>query len=108
MQRLRLQQVPNQQFNITLDGVVYAITLRTVNRCGVEMTLCDVSVNGEAAISGYRCIPNMPLIPYEHLTVNGANFYFYCLNGDYPYYTQFNVTQVLCYGTKEELDALWQ
>lgn len=108
MQRLRLQKIPNQQFNVTLDDVVYTIALRTINRCGVEVTVCDISINGDLRVSGYRCIPNTPLIPYEYLTVNGANFFFYCLDGDYPYYEQFNVTQVLCYGTKKELDALWQ
>ena len=106
MQRIRVQQTPNQRFDLTLDGVCHSLALRTVNREGVEITLCDVAINGETVISGHRCAPDSPLIPYEHLTVNGANFFFHCLNGDYPYYEQFNVTQVLCYGSKEELAAL--
>lgn len=108
MQRLRLQQIPNQSFQITLDKVSYTINLRTINRYGVEITLADVYANGELLKSSVRCVPGVPLIPYEYLSVNGANFFWFCLNGDYPYYTNFNTTQSLCYGTKEELEQIWQ
>lgn len=108
MQRLRIQNIPNQQFNITLGGVNYGIHLRTVNRYGVFITLADIDVDGETVVSGQRCGANVPLIPYNYLTADGANFFFYCLNDDYPYYELFNETQILCYGTKEELAALWR
>lgn len=108
MQRLRLQQIPNQSFQITLDQVLYTINLRTINRYDMEITLADIYANGELLKSSVRCVPDEPLIPYNYLTQNGANFFWYCLHGDYPYYTNFNTTQVLCYGTKEELDKIWE
>ena len=108
MQRLRIPNIPNQRFSITLDNVAYQLRLRTIDRYDVKLTLADIYINGSLVKSGVRCVPDSPLIPYEYLTENGANFFFHCINGDYPYYTEFNRTQVLCYGTKEELAALWQ
>lgn len=107
MQRLRIQNIPNQIFNITLDGIAYTIRLRSIDRFGVQQTLMDISVNGLPVKSSIRCVPDEPLIPYEYLTADGANFFFHCLDNNYPWYENFNITQVLCYGTKAELEALW-
>ena len=108
MQRIRINNIPNQQFTIMLDGVAYRLRLRTIDDYGVQITLADVYVNDKLVKASVRCAPDSPLIPYDYLTVDGANLFFHCINGDYPFYTEFNRTQVLCYGTKEELMELWQ
>lgn len=108
MLRIQIPNLPNQQFSVTLDNAAYRIHLRTIDRHNVQMTIADIYVNGELVKSSVRCAPDSPLIPYEYMTSGGANFFFHCLNGDYPFYTEFNRTQILCYGTKEELAELWQ
>lgn len=98
MNNITLQNIPNQEFDITLDEVDYTIRLRTVR----DFTLADIEANGELLKSGVRCVPGIPLLPYKYLT-RGGNFFFMCLDGNYPYYTQFGVTQELIYISDSEL-----
>ena len=96
-----LRGVPQQLIETTLDGVDYAIQLRTAQ----NLTLADISANGELIKAGVRCVPGKPIIPYDYLT-RGGNFFWYCLNGDYPYYQYFETTQFLIYLSDEEIAAL--
>ena len=101
MRDIPLQNVPNQRVETTIDGVSYAIQLRTVQK----LTVADVYADGKLLKGGVRCVPGQRLIPYRYLTV-GGNFFWYCLNGDYPYYTQFGVDQQLVYLSDAELANL--
>lgn len=90
--------VPNQQFSVQLDNVSYKITLRT---CG-ELTLADIYAAEVLIIGSVICRPQMLLIPYPYLT-QGGNFYWRCVNKDYPYYTLFGKTQELYYLSDNEI-----
>lgn len=102
MRDIPLQRTPNQVIETTIDGVEYAIKLSTVQN---NMTVADVYADGVLLKAGVRCIPAERLIPYKYLT-NGGNFFWYCLNDDYPYYEYFGVTQRLVYLNDAELAAL--
>ena len=101
MYDIPLQGVPQQLIETTLDGVDYAIQLRIAQ----GMTLADISANGELIKAGVRCIPGKAIIPYDYLT-RGGNFFWYCLNGDYPNYQYFETTQFLIYLSDAEIAAL--
>jgi hypothetical protein len=101
MQNIPLQVTPNQSFPITLDNTLYTITLRTIG----DLTYLDVDINGVSVVSGLRCTPNVPLIPYRYMEGAGGNFAF-ATSGEYPNYEQFGVTQLLIYATVAELAAL--
>ena len=101
MREVPLLNAPNQRVETTIDGVNYSIQLRTVQ----SFTTADIYADGEILKAGSRCIPGKPLIPYPYLT-RGGNFYFYCLNDDYPYYEYFGITQKLVYLTDEEIAGL--
>lgn len=103
MQKITLYNVPNQEFEMQLDGLRYKIHLRTIRE---NFTIADIHINGELVKSSVRCCPNMPLIPYAYLQQNGGNFFFQCLEGDYPYYELFNKTQNLIYISATEIKGL--
>lgn len=100
MREIPLRQTPNQRIETTIDGVAYAIQLRTAT----PLTIADIYANGTLVKAGVRCVPGKKLIPYDYLTV-GGNFFFYCLENDYPYYEYFGVTQRLIYLSDEEINS---
>jgi hypothetical protein len=100
MYKIDLYNIPNQEFDISFDGIRYTIKLRTIQE---NFTIADIYIDNELVKSSVRCCPNMPLIPYQYLRGNGGNFFFQCINNDYPTYTLFNKTQTLIYVTKNEL-----
>ena len=67
MRDIPLQNVPNQRVETTIDGVSYAIQLRTVQ----NLTVADVYADGKLLKGGVRCVPGQRLIPYRYLTVGG-------------------------------------
>ena len=99
MQTLNLRENnPNQEVKFS-DGInSYTFHIFTFK----GFTFIDVEMNGEVIIQGLKCAPNVNLIPQTWKATNG-NFQFKCINGDYPYYTEFDKSQTLVYYTKEEL-----
>lgn len=101
MIQIDVQQLPNQEFEKTIDEKRYTIKLRTFH----GLTLADISIGETVLCRSVRVCPNTPIIPYKHLT-QGGNFVFYSIEGSYPHYTQFGITQQLCWVTDEELQGL--
>jgi hypothetical protein len=97
---IELQAIPNQSFSIRLNGDLYDIEILEAN--GVMCS--NVSRNNELILSGDRIVPGYPIIPYQYLS-NG-NLVLLTANGDYPYYTQFGVTQSLIFASASEIEAL--
>lgn len=103
MQQLSIYNIPNQEFNVQFDELRYRIKLRTIRNF---LTVADIYIDDELIKSSVRCCPNMPLIPYPYLQRNGGNFFFQCLDGNYPYYELFNKTQFFVYISAEEIKGL--
>ena len=101
-----LQALPSQSLSITLDENYYEINLYIAggNLPGTEVMGMDITRNGVAIITGQRCVPGYPVIPYQYL--EDGNFGFITENDDYPDYRQFGVTQNLYYASSAELAAL--
>lgn len=102
MQFIPLQVTPNESFPITLDNTRYDLSLRSIG----ALTYLDVTINGVLVLSGQRCPPNEPLIPYEYLEGAGGNFAFTTPNGEYPNYPSFGTTHFLVYASAAELAAI--
>lgn len=95
-----LQAVPNQAFTITLDGLVWDITLQTI---GVS-TIVSVSRDDVVLFQGLRVVAGSPLIPYRYQ--EAGNFIFTTVDDAFPFYQEFGVTQSLLYFTAAELETL--
>lgn len=92
--------VPNQSFSIQLDNVSYDMAIYST---GNVMSM-DIIRAGTPILLGERLVPNYPIIPYRYL--ESGNFVFITLDGDYPTYDQFGVTQNLIYLSATELASL--
>lgn len=101
MIEITVQQMPNQEFDINLDGHKYNIGIRTFR----DMTLMSIKIDNEVIKNSVRCCPNQVIIPYKHLT-SGGNLYWKCLDEEYPHYKKFGDTQFLYYITDEELSQI--
>lgn len=94
-----LQQLPNQTFSITLDGNLYAITLKAANNimaASFVRNSVDIVDNGRAVAAG-------ALIQGQYQ--EAGNFLFLTANNQLPDYKQFGLTQSLLYFTQAELTA---
>lgn len=88
---------PNQDVQFSDERNSYLFHIFTFG----GFTLMDIEMNGEYIIYGLKVSPNVNLIP--RWKTNGGNFQFKCINGEYPYYKEFNKSQTLVYYTDAEL-----
>lgn len=100
MQLIELQNIPNQIFNIVLNGVDYRIQVKTIQ----DLTFISVWRNGDVLFYNQICVPNGYVDPYNYVSENGKIF-FRCLDSEYPNYRKFGITQWLYYLTAEEVKA---
>lgn len=96
-----INTTPRQQITITLDNILYDITLVAVQDC----MYATILMNNVTVVSGMRCVPRRPLIPYIYLENGGGNFSFMTANDDNPWWDQFGMTQDLLYASAAELAA---
>lgn len=99
MYLIDLDKIPNQTFNITLENTNYRVALRSIQ----GLTYMSVWADGEILFYNQLCVPNAFVNPFNYVSKKGK-FYFKSPTGDYPYYTDFGVTQSLYYLTKEEVN----
>lgn len=103
MERIALEKVPQQSFDITLEGVRWTLAFRTPSNAEIDCALVSISKDGKSVLEGILCAPNALLMPYEK---EGGNFFFYCNEGEYPSWKNFEETCILYYLTSEEMDEL--
>ena len=102
MYSVPLAAIPNQQVSVRLEGALFSLTVKAAR------TLMAVTItrDGETVVSGVRCLPDTPLIPYRHMEGVAGNFYFFTAGGEYPHYSRFAGTDRLIYATAAELEVL--
>lgn len=101
MFEIALAQEASQSFTCVLGGKRYDITIRDI---GGDIMAATIVRDGVTLIEGQRVVAGTPLLPYTHL--EDGNFMLLTQGGQYPYYTEFGVTQFLLYLTPEEIAAL--
>lgn len=100
MRRIFLESNPNQEFDLNADGRRYKVSLREGSS---GLIIASIDIDGERIISGIRCLPNTPLIPYRY--VEWGNFIFITRNGEYPQWDKFGKSQRLLYVEREEIEG---
>jgi hypothetical protein len=100
MKEIALDTSPNQSLSVTLDGDLYDLTIKETN----GTMAITISRNNETILDSVRMVAGTPLIPYSYL--EKGNFMLLTNDEEYPYYTQFGITQTLIYASQDELDAL--
>ena len=101
MVNIELNNIPNQVFSITLNGMQYRIAVRTIQ----NFTLISVWQNGDILFYNQVCTPNAFVNPYNYVSENGK-LYFRCLDNEYPNYKKFGDTQKLYFLTPDEVSNL--
>lgn len=100
MQLISLSAIANQSFTVQLDSNIYEMTLNEIN----GLMAATLTINGTVVISGTRLVPETPILPYRYQ--ENGNFILFTEEDEYPYYTEFGVTQYLLYLSQAEIEAL--
>lgn len=108
MLNVPITNVPIQSFSIQLEQNQYDIVIRL---CAAStrtppyyddgVIAMDIVRDQVPIVTGQRCVPGTPCIPYPYLQV--GNFVWVTENGDLLDFTQFNNTQFLLYVMADEL-----
>lgn len=106
MQRVPLAIVASQKFSIRLDNRRYSIEIKEATVGTSTVMAATIIRDGITIISGQRCLPNTPLLPYLSVEDNAGNFFFTTLLEDIPHWTKFNSEQFLYYATNAEIQAI--
>lgn len=101
MLEIPIRSEPNQSFNFYMDGFNWGVKLRSFG----GFCLCDVSIDGQPLVSGIKCAPNQLVVPFSG-AADGANFFFECLDNEYPFWEKFGSLHFLRYASAEEARAL--
>jgi hypothetical protein len=100
MKEIPLDSIPNQSLSVVLDGDLYDLIIKETNGTMSVTIRC----NNETILDNSRIVAGTPLIPFPYL--ERGNFMLLTLNEEYPYYTQFGITQTLIYASQTELEAI--
>jgi hypothetical protein len=100
MLEIPLIAVPNQSLSIRLDNNFYTLNIKQAR----NTMAVDVLRNNDIVVQSQRALPSYRLIPYEYL--ENGNFIFVTENWEYPFYTQFAITQFLYFVTQAELESI--
>ena len=101
MNLITLQQIPNQEVVVTLDGSRYKIQIKSASGFmiyGIERDGVIIIENGNRIVNG------APLLPYKYM--EAGNFILDVPDSELPDYTKFESTQFLTYASQEELAAV--
>lgn len=101
MQQIPLTADPNQEFNLRLDDVRYALRIKEAS----GVMVADVTINDALVLSATRVLAGELIIPYFRLMV-GGNFLVLTNNDELPDYREFGGSQQLIYLSPAELAAL--
>lgn len=100
MQKISLAAIPNQSFSVVLDDRSYIFVIRTT----VNVMSVDITRDTTVLELGARIVAGTPLLPYRYQ--EDGNFLITTQNGEYPFYTQFGITQFLIYASAAEIAAI--
>lgn len=100
MIQINLSPIPNQSISVQLGGYFWEIILKETKGVMSATVIRDNVV----LISNVRCAPGTPLLPY--IFQESGNFLFLTNDGDYPYYTQFGISQGLIFASADELEVI--
>lgn len=86
MTKYNLPGVPNQTFEIQIEGVLFFFTLRTFR----GSMFVDIDMDGDRIISGLRVVNEHNILPRTASDSVSGNFQFRVAGRGYPDYTLLN------------------
>ena len=92
MRDVNLLAVPNQTFSVTINGVLWELSIKVAR----GTMLADVKRDGVDLVLGQRIVAEFPILPYRHLSHSG-NFAILTRDGDLPWWEEFGRSQSLMY-----------
>ena len=98
MYNIKLNNIPNQEFNYVVGDKFFTVQLRTIQ----DLTFASIFLDGEPLLYSQICTPNNFINLYRYISV-GGKFYFKCSDNEYPNYKNFGNTQQLQFFTEDEL-----
>lgn len=98
MKQIPLKSFPRQSLSVLLEGSLYELSLKECNGIMAVTVVRD----GVTIVSNRRAVAGMPIIPSRYL--NDGNFVIVTDNDDFPYYTEFEASNVFVWMTNEEID----
>lgn len=100
MVKIPLQAIPNQQFQVVLDG--QNCTLHIYQRG--DFLYMDVECEGAEIRTGAICLPDISLTNYDSADFSGMLFFIDTLGkGAVPTYEELGDRFILCYATADEV-----
>lgn len=96
-----IETKPQQSFSIILNDLLYRVELRTIQ----DFTYMSAWIDDELLFYNQLCTPNNWVNPYNYVSQNGK-FWFRSLDGNYPYYKNFNNTQELLFLLPGEVEQI--
>lgn len=107
MIQIPLQAIPNQSLSLRLDGNQYDLRVhacRDNSQFGTGVMAFDIIRDNVVIVTGARATPGFPLIPARYL--ENGNFIVITMNGAYPDWRQFGITQQLVFASETELETI--
>lgn len=101
MIQIPLESIPNQNFTINIDNVVFDISLWAVNSGDTQIMAMDILADNEPVVLGQRLVSGQPVLPYRYLA--NYNFILITNNEELPAWQEFQVSQFLIYVGADEL-----
>ena len=98
--QIPIDAIPNQKLSVNLDGFRFDISLIS----STTSTLVTIARNDVTLIKNVRALGGSFLLPYNYLEGESGNFLFIVKDDVIPYYINFGITQILVYGTVEDLE----
>lgn len=101
MKFITLQQTPNQEVIVTVNGSRYKIQIKSASgfmTYGVERDGITIIENGARIVNG------SPLLPYRYM--EEGNFILDVPDDEFPDYTKFESTQFLIYASQDEIESV--
>lgn len=92
MRDISLLAVPNQTFSVTIDGVLWELSIKVAR----GTMLADVKRDGVDLVLGQRIVAEFPILPYRHLS-HAGNFAILTRDGELPWWEEFGRSQSLVY-----------
>lgn len=101
-QLIQIEAIPNQSFDVTLEGQRYTIRLTTC----YDFMAVDIYRNGLPVVIGSRVVNGGLMIPAKYQFFMAGNFAIISNDYEIPMYQRFGVSQFLMYFTALEMDQI--
>lgn len=103
MQEIALEKQPNQAFTLILNSRTYRIRIADATE---GLMVADITLDTLPLVQAVRCLHGDFIIPFDSMTDNNGNFFWFDDQGREPHWENFGVTCRLYYIPQGDIDAI--